>query len=71
MTSRDQAAGEPVGEREVIALVAPSSDEPLRPDRCGRMRNGGSAMALSETILSETWSRRDVAPRVAGATQAT
>jgi DNA polymerase-3 subunit delta len=63
------AAGEPVGEREVIALVAPSSDEPLYvlTDAVG-MRNGGSAMALSETIFErDPRSRRDVAPRVAGA----
>ena len=63
------AAGEPVGEREVIALVAPSSDEPIYvlTDAVG-MRNGGSAMALSETIFErDPRSRRDVAPRVAGA----
>lgn len=63
------AAGEPVGEREVLALAAPSGEEPLYvlTDALGT-RDGSSAVALSEAIFEkDDRSRRDVAARMAGA----
>jgi DNA polymerase-3 subunit delta len=63
------AAGEPVGEREVLALAAPSGEEPLYAltDALGT-RDGASVIALSEAIFEQDdRSRRDVAARMAGA----
>jgi len=63
------AAGEPVGEREVLALVAPSGEEPLYvlTDALGT-RDRASVIALSEVIFErDDRSRRDVAARMAGA----
>ena len=63
------AAGEPVGEREVLALAAPSGEEPLYvlTDALGA-RDGASAIGLSEAIFErDEKSRRDVAARMAGA----
>ena len=66
------AAGEPVGEREVLALAAPAGEEPLYvlTDAVGT-RDGASAIALSEAIFERgDRSRRDVAARMAGAVTA-
>jgi len=63
------AAGEPVGEREVLALAAPSGEEPLYvlTDALGT-RDGAAVIALSEAIFErDDRSRRDVAARMAGA----
>jgi len=63
------AAGEPVGEREVLALAAPFGEEPLYvlTDALGT-RDGASVIALSEAIFEkDDRSRRDVAARMAGA----
>jgi DNA polymerase-3 subunit delta len=63
------AAGEPVGEREVLALAAPSGEEPLYvlTDALGT-RDGASVIAISEAIFEkDDRSRRDVAARMAGA----
>ena len=63
------AAGEPVGEREVLALAAPSGEEPLYvlTDALGT-RDRASVIALSEVIFErDDRSRRDVAARMAGA----
>ena len=63
------AAGEPVGEREVLALAAPFGEEPLYvlTDALGT-RDGASVIALSEAIFErDDRSRRDLAARMAGA----
>jgi DNA polymerase-3 subunit delta len=63
------AAGEPIGEREVLALAAPNGDEPLYllTDALGT-RDGASAIAISEVIFEkDDRPRRDVAARMAGA----
>jgi DNA polymerase-3 subunit delta len=63
------AAGEPVGEREVLALAAPNGDEPLYvlTDALGT-RDGASVIAVSEAVFEkDDRSRRDVAARMAGA----
>ncbi|MGH3137703.1 MAG: DNA polymerase III subunit delta [Gaiellaceae bacterium] len=63
------AAGEPVGEREVLAFAAPFGEEPLYTltDALGA-RDGASVVALSEAIFErDDRSRRDVAARMAGA----
>jgi len=63
------AAGEPVGEREVVALAAPNGDEPLYvlTDALGA-RDPASVIAVSEAVFEkDDRSRRDVAARMAGA----
>lgn len=62
------AAGEPVGAREVEALVAPSSDVPgYELTEAWANRDGGRVLELSETTFErEPKPRRDVAPRLAG-----
>jgi DNA polymerase-3 subunit delta len=63
------AGGEPVGEREVLALAAPLGEEPLYTltDAVGT-RDGASAIALSEAIFErDDRQRRDVSARMAGA----
>jgi DNA polymerase III delta subunit len=63
------AAGEPVGEREIAALVAPTSDTPtfeLTDAWAGR--DAAGALAASEAIFErEARTRRDTAARLAGA----
>lgn len=62
------AAGEPVGEREVEALVAATADTPTftLTDAWAR-RDVGAALEASETIFErEGRPRRDVSPRLAG-----
>jgi DNA polymerase III delta subunit len=63
------AAGEPVGEREVEAFVAPVSDTPtftLTDAWAGR--DAAAALAASEAIFErEARTRRDTAARLAGA----
>ncbi|MDH4103523.1 MAG: DNA polymerase III subunit delta [Thermoleophilia bacterium] len=63
------AAGEPVGEREVLALAAPSGDEPLyglTDALC--THDAPSLIGMSEAIFEKgDRSRRDVAARMAGA----
>jgi DNA polymerase III subunit delta len=63
------AAGEPIGEQEVAALAAPLADEPIFAlTDAWAMHDVGRALAASETIFErEAKSRRDVAPRLAGA----
>jgi DNA polymerase-3 subunit delta len=63
------AAGEPIGEREVTALVAPSADLPIweLTDAWGA-RDSARALAVTETLFeNDPKPRRDVAPRLAGA----
>jgi DNA polymerase-3 subunit delta len=63
------AAGEPVGEAEVLALAAALADEPIYAltDAWGA-RDPSRALAASETIFErEPKPRRDVAPRLAAA----
>jgi DNA polymerase III subunit delta len=63
------AGGEPIGEREVEALVAASADTPsfTLTDAWGR-RDAGRTLEASETIFErEGKPRRDTAPRLAGA----
>ena len=63
------AVGEPVGEREVLALVPPFGEEPLYvlTDALGT-RDGASVIAISEAIFDkDDRSRRDLAARMAGA----
>ncbi len=62
------AAGEPVGEREVSALVAPNVDVPgYELTEAWANRDVARVLALSETMFEhEPKSRRDVAPRLAG-----
>ena len=63
------AAGEPVGEREIEALVAPASDTPtfaLTDAWAGR--DAAAALGASEAIFErEARTRRDTAARLAGA----
>ncbi|GIU94584.1 MAG: hypothetical protein KatS3mg012_1041 [Gaiellaceae bacterium] len=62
------AAGEAIGEDEVLALVAPLRDDPLYvlADAVGA-RDAARALALSETNFErDPRPRRDVAPRQAG-----
>ena len=63
------AAGEPIGEREVEALVAPTAELPTfaLTDAWGR-RDAAAALDASETIFErEAKPRRDTAPRLAAA----
>lgn len=63
------AAGEPIGEREVEALVAPLADTPIftLTDAWAR-RDSARALESSEEIFErESRPRRDTAPRIAGA----
>lgn len=62
------AAGEPIGEREVAALVAPNADVPIYElTEAWSAREVGRALEISESIFEhEPRPRRDVAPRLAG-----
>jgi len=63
------AAGEPIGEREVEALVAPGADTPsfALTDAWAR-REVATTLAVTEAIFDrETPKRREIAPRLAGA----
>ena len=63
------AAGEPVGEHEVEALVATTADAPtFALTDAWAVRDAPRALAASETIFErESRTRRDTAPRLAGA----
>ena len=62
------AAGEPFGEREVEALVAPNADVPIYElTEAWATRDASRALALSETPFEhESRQRRDTAARLAG-----
>jgi DNA polymerase-3 subunit delta len=62
------ADGEPIGEREVEALVPPNADVPIYElTEAWSVRDSARALAVSETIFErESKPRRDVAPRLAG-----
>ena len=62
------ASGEPIGEREVAALVAPNADVPsYELTEAWSAREVGRALEISESIFEhEPRPRRDVAPRLAG-----
>jgi DNA polymerase III subunit delta len=62
------ASGEPIGEREVTALVAPNADVPTYElTEAWSAREVGRALEISESIFEhEPRPRRDVAPRLAG-----
>lgn len=63
------AQGEPVGEREVLELVAPVAETPIfeLTDAWGE-RDGSRTLAASESIFErDDKPRRDSAPRLAGA----
>jgi DNA polymerase-3 subunit delta len=62
------ASGEPIGEREVAALVAPNADVPTYElTEAWSAREVGRALEISESIFDhEPRPRRDVAPRLAG-----
>ena len=63
------AGGEPVGEREVVALVAPVAEMPIYElTEAWATRDTARALALSEaTFDRESRQRRDTASRLAGA----
>lgn len=63
------AAGEPIGEREVVALVAPNADLPIYElTEAWSAHDPARALEVSETIFErEPKPRRDVAPRLSGA----
>ncbi len=63
------AQGEPVGEREVRALVAPTADLPIYElTEAWAVRDTERALAASETLLErESRQRRDTSARLAGA----
>lgn len=63
------AAGEPIGEREVVALVAPNADLPIYElTEAWSAHDPARALDVSETIFErEPKPRRDVAPRLSGA----
>ena len=63
------AAGEPVGEREVEALVAPAADIPIYElTEAWATRDTARVLAVSETTFErESRQRRDTAARLAGA----
>ncbi len=62
------AGDEPIGEREVEALVPSSADVPIYElTEAWSMRDSARALAVSETIFEgDSKPRRDVAPRLAG-----
>ena len=62
------AGDEPIGEREVEALVTPNADVPIYElTEAWSVRDAARALAVSETIFeSDPKPRRDVAPRLAG-----
>jgi DNA polymerase-3 subunit delta len=62
------AAGEPVGEREVEALVAPDADMPMYElTEAWAVRDTARALEVSETMFErDPKPRRDVSPRLAG-----
>jgi DNA polymerase-3 subunit delta len=62
------AAGEPIGEREVAALVAANADVPTYElTEAWSAHDAGRALEVSESIFEhEPRPRRDVAPRLAG-----
>jgi DNA polymerase-3 subunit delta len=62
------ASGEPIGEREVAALVASNADVPIYElTEAWSTREVGRALEISESIFEhEPRPRRDVAPRLAG-----
>jgi DNA polymerase III subunit delta len=63
------AAGEPIGEREVVALVAPNADLPTYElTEAWSAHDPARALEVSETLFErEPKARRDVAPRLSGA----
>ena len=63
------AAGEPIGEREVVALVAPDAGVPIwELSEAWSAHDSARALDVSETIFErEPKPRRDVAPRLSGA----
>jgi len=63
------AAGEPIGEREVVALVTPNADLPIYElTEAWSAHDSARALDVSETIFErEPKPRRDVAPRLSGA----
>jgi len=62
------AGDEPIGEREVEALVSPNADVPIYElTEAWSVRDSARALAVSETIFErESKPRRDTAPRLAG-----
>ena len=62
------AGDEPIGEREVEALVSSNADVPIYElTEAWSVRDSARALAVSETIFErESKPRRDVAPRLAG-----
>ena len=62
------AGDEPIGQREVEALVAPNADVPIYElTEAWSVRDSARALAVSETLFErESKPRRDVAPRLAG-----
>jgi DNA polymerase-3 subunit delta len=62
------AAGEPIGEREVEALVSPHADVPIYElTEAWSTRDAAQALTVSETIFEhESRQRRDTAARLAG-----
>jgi DNA polymerase III subunit delta len=62
------AAGEPVGEREVVALVASNADVPIYElTEAWAVRDTSRALGVSETLFEhEPRQRRDTAARLAG-----
>jgi DNA polymerase III subunit delta len=62
------AGGEPIGEREVEALVSPNADVPIYElTEAWSERDSARALAVSETLFeNDPKPRRDVAPRLAG-----
>ena len=62
------AAGEPIGEREVEALVAPNADVPIYElTEAWAARDTAQALTVSESIFEhEPRQRRDTAARLAG-----
>lgn len=62
------AGGEPIGEREVEALVAPTADVPIYElTEAWSVRDTARVLALSETYFERERQRRDAAAKLAGA----